>query len=99
MNNLVNYVIESVSKSKTSFCKFISANDAGSTGAHQEGFYIPKNSIALMFDSPRLKGKNDERLVTIKWQNDFETQSRFIYYGQGTRNCCFRRCNWRVKSA
>ena len=86
MNNLVKCVIESVSKSKTSFCKFISANDAGSTGAHQEGFYIPKNSIALMFDSPRLKGKNDERLVTIKWQNDFETQSRFIYYGQGTRN-------------
>lgn len=86
MNNLVNCVIESVSKSKTSFCKFISANDAGSTGAHQEGFYIPKNSISLMFDSPRLKGKNDERLITIKWQNDFETQSRFIYYGQGTRN-------------
>jgi len=86
MNSIVNSAIESVGKSKTAFCKFISANDAGKTGAHQEGFYIPKNSIPLIFDSPRPKGKNDEKFVTIKWQNDFETQSRFIYYGQGTRN-------------
>ncbi|PZX11688.1 restriction endonuclease EcoRII [Breznakibacter xylanolyticus] len=86
MSDIANIAIESVNKSKTSFCKFISANDAGKTGGHQEGFYIPKNSIPLMFDSPRQKGKNDERFITIKWQNDFETQSRFIYYGQGTRN-------------
>ena len=86
MNSIVNSAIESVGKSKTAFCKFISANDAGKTGAHQEGFYIPKNSIPLIFDSPRPKGKNDEKFVTIKWQNDFETQSRCIYYGQGTRN-------------
>lgn len=25
-------------------------------------------------------------MVTIKWQNNFETNSRFIYYGVGTRN-------------
>lgn len=86
MSDIVNLAIESVNKSKTSFCKFISANDAGSTGGHQEGFYIPKNSIPLMFDVPGVKGENKERFITIKWQNDFETQSRFIYYGQGTRN-------------
>lgn len=86
MNNIVNLAIDSVTKSKTSFCKFISANDAGKTGAHQEGFYIPKNSIPLMFDSPRPRGKNDDKFITVKWQNDIETNSRFIYYGQGTRN-------------
>ena len=86
MSEIVNLVIESVNKSKTSFCKFISANDAGKTGGHQEGFYIPKNSIDLMFEAPGVKGENKERFITIKWQNDFETQSRFIYYGQGTRN-------------
>jgi len=86
MSDIVNLAIESVNKSKTSFCKFISANDAGITGGHQEGFYIPKNSISLMFETPGVKGENKERFVTIKWQNDFETQSRFIYYGQGTRN-------------
>lgn len=86
MSDIVNFAIESVNKSKTSFCKFISANDAGTTGGHQEGFYIPKNSISLMFDIPGAKGANKERFVTIKWQNDFETQSRFIYYGKATRN-------------
>ena len=86
MNRIVNDAIESVTRSSKSFCKFISANDAGKTGGHQEGFYIPKNSISLMFDSPGVKGTNLERFVTIKWQGDFETQSRFIYYGQGTRN-------------
>lgn len=86
MNSVVNLAIESVNKSKTAFCKFISANDAGKTGAHQEGFYIPKNSVSLMFDTPGVKGQNKERFITIKWQNDFETESRFIYYGQGTRN-------------
>lgn len=86
MNSILNLAIESVNKSKSAFCKFISANDSGKTGAHQEGFYIPKNSVSLMFDSPGVKGQNKERFITIKWQNDFETQSRFVYYGQSTRN-------------
>lgn len=86
MSDILILAIESVNKSKTSFCKFISANDAGKTGGHQEGFYIPKNSIPLIFDIPGVKGANKERFVTIKWQNDFTTNSRFIYYGQGTRN-------------
>lgn len=86
MKEVVSVAIKSVHNSKTSFCKFISANDAGKTGAHQEGFYIPKNAVSLMFDTPGIKGANKERFVTIRWQDDFETRSRFIYYGQGTRN-------------
>lgn len=68
------------------FCKFISANDAGATGGHQAGFYMPKDTIPMMFDSPGKRGENKERFIKIKWQNDFETTSRFIYYGKGTRN-------------
>lgn len=86
MSDIVNLAVESVNKGKNSFCKFISANDAGKTGAHQEGFYLPKNSVSLMFDTPGVKGENKDRFVQIKWQNDFTTASRFIYYGQGTRN-------------
>lgn len=77
---------QAVYRSKTAFCKFIAANDAGATGAHQEGFYIPKNSIPLMFDKPGVKGTNKDRFVKIKWQDSFETDSRFIYYGQKSRN-------------
>jgi type II restriction enzyme len=86
MENLVQLAIQSVNKAKAAFCKFISANDAGKTGGHQSGFYIPKNSISLMFETPGIKGKNKEKFIKIKWQADFETESRFIYYGTGTRN-------------
>lgn len=68
------------------FTKFISANDAGATGAHQAGFYIPINSWQILFDSPGIKGENKDRFVKIRWQDDFETDSRFIYYGRKTRN-------------
>jgi hypothetical protein len=86
MRDLVNLALVSFNKSNTSFCKFISANDAGKTGAHQEGFYIPKNAYSLAFDSPGVKGENKDLFVKIKWQSDFETTSRFIYYGRGSRN-------------
>jgi len=86
MSQLVNYANDSLSRGINSFCKFISANDAGKTGGHQEGFYMPKSVISLMFDKPGEKGQNLDRFIKIKWQNDFETQSRFIYYGKGTRN-------------
>lgn len=39
-----------------------------------------------MFDCPGQKGENKDRNITIKWQDTFETESRFIYYGRGTRN-------------
>ncbi|WP_239616370.1 type II restriction endonuclease [Cohnella mopanensis] len=68
------------------FCKFISSNDAGATGAHQFGFYIPLDSWEILFDSPGVRGEMKDKFVTIKWQDDFETDTRFIYYGQKTRN-------------
>lgn len=86
MSDAVNLALESVNKSEIAFCKFISANDAGKTGGHQEGFYIPKNSYSLGFDKPGVKGENKEHFIKIRWQSDFETTSRFIYYGKGTRN-------------
>ncbi|MDE5579251.1 MAG: type II restriction endonuclease [Alistipes sp.] len=85
-NNLVEQAIASVNKARTAFCKFTSANDAGYTGAHQAGYYMPRNAWKLMFDRPGSKGENLDRRVVIRWQHDFETGSRFIYYGRGTRN-------------
>lgn len=86
MNSLTEQAIASVQSATNSFCKFISSNDAGETGGHQSGFYIPKNSIPLMFDTPGVKGTNKDRFIRIKWQDSFETDSRFIYYGVGSRN-------------
>lgn len=86
MENLAQKVIAETADSKQIFCKFLSANDTGETGGHQSGIYIPKNSISLIFDEPGEKGRNKESFNKIKWQDDFETEAHFKYYGQGTRN-------------
>ena len=86
MSELLNSAIESVQQSKTAWCRFITGNDTGTTGAHQYGFYIPKCASKLIFDEPGKKGENKDKYVTIQWQNDFTTDSRMIYYGKGTRN-------------
>lgn len=86
MENIASKVIADTANSEKIFCKFLSANDTGETGGHQSGIYIPKNSVPLIFDTPGIKGQNKEKFNKIKWQDDFETDAHFKYYGQGTRN-------------
>lgn len=86
MNNILSLAIQTCTESPIAFSKFITANDAGATGGHQAGFHIHKHSWNLFFDTEGEKGKNKDVFIKIKWQNDFETDSRFIYYGVGTRN-------------
>ncbi len=73
-------------RARAAWCRYITANDTGMTGAHQAGFYVPKSASKILFDEPCQKGENRDKMVKIRWQNDFETDSRMIYYGQGTRN-------------
>jgi hypothetical protein len=86
MDSILKKAIEDVQKSEIAFTKFITANDAGATGAHQAGFHIHKSAWRLFFDSEGSKGENKDKFITIRWQGDFETNSRFIYYGVGTRD-------------
>lgn len=86
MSEILNIAINEVQNAKYAFCRFITANDTGKNGSHQAGFYIPKCAAALLFDTPGVKGENKDKLVKVKWQDDFITDSRFIYYGHGTRN-------------
>ncbi|MFD2602478.1 type II restriction endonuclease [Flavobacterium suzhouense] len=86
MNDILNKAIQSVQQSEIAFCKYITANDTGATGGHQAGYHIHKKSWKLFFDQPGIKGTNKDRFITIRWQDSFETESRFIYYGVGTRD-------------
>lgn len=86
MSEILNSAITKVQNSRHAFCRFITANDTGTNGSHQAGFYIPKCAAALLFDTPGVRGENKDKSVEIKWQDGFVTESRFIYYGQGTRN-------------
>lgn len=86
MNNILTSAIQACTEGEIAFSKFITANDTGATGGHQAGFHIHKHSWKLFFDKPGVKGENKDIHVKIKWQNDFETESRFTYYGKNTRN-------------
>ena len=86
MSEILNSAIRSVQQSEAAWCRFITGNDTGTTGSHQAGFYIPKCASRLLFDEPGHKGENKEKIVLIKWQDDFTTESCMKYYGQGTRN-------------
>lgn len=86
MTETVEKAINSVNSGKLAFCRFITANDTGVTGSHQSGFYIPKTSYQIFFREPGERGNNLDRFIKIKWQDDFETDNRAIYYGVGTRN-------------
>ena len=86
MESILQRAIQAVQQSEIAFSKYITANDTGATGAHQAGFHVHKNSWKLFFEKPGVKGENKDRYFTIKWQDDFETLSRFTYYGTRTRN-------------
>jgi EcoRII C terminal/Restriction endonuclease EcoRII, N-terminal len=86
MESILSSAIQSVQQADLAFSKYITANDTGATGGHQAGFHIHKQAWPLFFDEQGTKGTNKDRYITIKWQGDFETDSRFIYYGTGTRN-------------
>lgn len=73
--------IHSVLTSEKGFCKFLSANDAGATGAHQSGILISKSAVEMLFNKRELEQSGIlKKTVKIKWQDDFETESRFTYY-------------------
>ena len=85
-SELLAQVIDSSVSGKGTFFRYITANDVGTTGGHQAGFYVPKEASSLLFARLGQKGENKERTVKICWQGEFETESRFKYYGCGTRN-------------
>jgi len=73
--------IQSVLSSKQGFCKFLSANDTGATGAHQSGILISKSAVDMLFTQQQLEQERiPKRSVKVKWQNDFVTESSFTYY-------------------
>ena len=78
--------IKNVKGSIASFCKFISANDVGGTGGHQSGYYVSKDASKALFGCDCVRGTIEDKWFQITWTGGFETRSRFVYYGQKSRN-------------
>jgi type II restriction enzyme len=86
MSEILNLAISKVKQSKAALCKFITANDTGSTGGHQCGYHISKEAWSMFLDVEPARGNNVDIPIRIHWQGAFDTDSRFKYYGVGTRN-------------
>jgi len=86
MESIVTSAIKNTFEASTAYCKFIVPNEVGKTGSHQAGFYVAKPAFSILFDIPGERGSNKDKFVEITWQDDFVTESRFIYYGKKTRN-------------
>ncbi|WP_240417531.1 type II restriction endonuclease [Paenibacillus periandrae] len=77
--------INTASKQKQFFCKFIALNDVGMTGGHQEGIYLPVKAAPLFFDEQGLRGENTERWVNFHLQDGSVVQPKAKWYGNKTR--------------
>lgn len=86
MQNYAVSAIQTAMHGQKTFCKFLSANDTGLTGGHQAGIYVSKPAVPIMFNEPGERGSSKDRWVNITWQDDFQTTTRFLYYGERTRN-------------
>ena len=73
-------------KAGKALLKYISANDVGSTGSHQAGFYLPKAAWKVYTPHPPEKGENKEHFVDVVWQDGRVTNSCVKWYGEGTRS-------------
>jgi type II restriction enzyme len=91
MQLILTSAVHRAQQSEAVYTKFISANDVGKTShsdkrSHQSGYYISKSFLGEVFEQQIVKGTDYEAFVTIKWQCDFETQSRFKYFS--SKNEC-----------
>ena len=82
MSEILNSAIKSVSNSQGAFCRFITANDTHANASHQEGFLMPIAAYQLIFNKQRMRGVNEDKWVTVRWQDDRTTNNRMIYYGK-----------------
>lgn len=62
--------------------KFISPNDAGLTGAHQCGFYLPIGVWEMFTPQAPENGVNHKHIVNILWQDGRTTESAVTWYGK-----------------
>ena len=69
-------------KGKEVFCKFMSANDSGESGAHQVGLLISIKAKAMLFTDEEMQNNPiQKKSVQVTWQGGgFTTDSVFTWY-------------------
>lgn len=88
LSPLVDRAIADAKEHRHALLKFISANDAGLTGSHQCGFYLPREGGVwkLFTTHAPSKGRIDKSPVKILWPDGLTTSSVVTWYGNKTRS-------------
>lgn len=79
MNDISARAIKATLGGGLAYCKFLSANDAGSTGAHQAGILVSIKAKAILFDE-EFTSSIVKRTACISWNDELDTNSTFTYY-------------------
>jgi hypothetical protein len=67
-------------------CKVISPTDAGITGSHQAGLYLPKSAWRFFTASAPVEEENRKEEISITWLDGKTTPAMVNWYGKGTRS-------------
>jgi EcoRII C terminal/Restriction endonuclease EcoRII, N-terminal len=67
-------------------CKFVSPNDAGATGSHQSGLYLPKAAWPVFSSMAPVEEENRREEVEITWPDGTGSASVVTWYGNGSRS-------------
>jgi len=78
-------IVRNCLHSEIFFFKYISANDAGATGGHQSGLYMPKNVRPMFYMRDGTKGENYTADIPLRWSNGRIQNASFKWYGSKTR--------------
>lgn len=73
-------------RSGCALCKIISPNDAGRTGSHQSGLYLPKSAWRFFSASAPVEDENRREQVALVWPDGTKSDAVISWYGKGTRS-------------
>lgn len=81
-NELSQAAIDAAIKGLNVFCKFMSANDSGESGAHQSGILISISAKGMLFTDEEMRENPIlKKTVKVSWQNgETITDSVFTWY-------------------
>ena len=82
METIDDTAIKAVLSGQDAFCKFMSANDSGENGGHQNGILISTKARHLMFTEEEIQNNSIlKKWVNVVWQkSSVKTRSSFIWY-------------------
>lgn len=96
MIGIVEKALECVANSDGYFYKYLTPNDVGSNGSHQNGIYVRMEEGRKLFPKSFKKGENVHTDIQVIWYDSkLTSQCNFIYYGKalGTEEFRITRLN------